>query len=264
MDLRLTGKTAVVTGGSAGIGLACARALCAEGVRVLITARDGERLARAEASLGGRAGPGGAACALAADLNRPEDVRRVVAHALERFPRIDILINSAGVARAGAFAALEDGDFQAAWNLKLLGAIRMVRAVVPSMIAQGDGRIVTIVGAAGRTPSSTFLPGSTANAALLNFTRGIARELAPHGIRINAISPGPTATERAERLTRQTAHARGLRLEEVRAETTGRIPLGRLVTPEEVADLAIFLVSDRAASITGAEVLIDGGGTPGV
>lgn len=263
MDLQLTGKTAVVTGGSAGIGLACARALCAEGVRVLIVARHRARLARAEASLAAVAPPGEVA-SVSADLGRAAGVGQVVETARERWGRIDILVNSAGAARAGSFLAGADRDFQAAWNLKVLGTIRMVRAVCPLMIAQGGGRIVTIVGAAGRTPTATFLAGSTANAALLNFTRGLARDLAVHQVRINAISPGPTATERAVRLARQTAAARNLSLEEVRAETVNRIPLGRLVAPEEVADLALFLVSDRSASITGAEFLIDGGTTPGV
>ena len=132
------------------------------------------------------------------------------------------------------------------------------------MKQQKDGRIVNIVGAAAKTPSATFLTGSTANAALVNFTRGISKELAPLQIRINAISPAPTETERARRLAEQTAEARGVSLEKVMEESTKSIPIGRMIKPEEIATLAAFLVSDLAASITGAEILIDGGLTPGV
>ena len=132
------------------------------------------------------------------------------------------------------------------------------------MTQQKDGRIINIVGAAAKTPSATFLTGSTANAALVNFTRGISKELAAQHIRINAISPAPTETERAKRLAEQTAQARGVSVDEVMAESTTSIPIGRMIKPDEIAALAAFLVSDRAASITGAEILIDGGLTPGV
>ncbi len=139
----------------------------------------------------------------------------------------------------------------------------MVRALVPSMAARRDGRIVNIIGGAARSPSPSFLPGGTANAALLNFTRGIAAELARQGIRINAISPGSTATERAERLAAQTAAARGVSVDEERAERAKEMPIGRLVAPEEIAAMAVFLVSDLAGAIAGAEVVIDGGRSAG-
>jgi 3-oxoacyl-[acyl-carrier protein] reductase/bacilysin biosynthesis oxidoreductase BacG len=132
------------------------------------------------------------------------------------------------------------------------------------MIDQRDGRIVNIVGAAARTPESTFLAGSTANAALLNFTRGVSKMLAPHNIRINAISPGFTATERAERLVAQHAAATGTTVEEAKMRMAKAIPLGHLVAPEEIAAATLLIVSDRVPSMTGAEILVDGGQTPGV
>ena len=136
------------------------------------------------------------------------------------FGQLDILINSAGSAMGGSFVDLPDQAFLDAWTLKLLGYIRMTRAVVPAMIARRDGRIVNIVGGAGRTPSAGFLPGSTANAALLNFTRGLAKDLSAHNVRINAISPGLTATERAERWPPPTPSA-ARRLDDVLAERSG-------------------------------------------
>ncbi len=266
MDLGLSGKTAIVTGGSAGIGLACAKALSREGVHTAIAARDQRRLEQAVREIGSVSiNPGDAeVVAISADLTQAEDITKVVQTAYERFGRIDILINNAGSARAGAFSDLEDEAFLDAWSLKLLGYIRMVRAVLPYMSEQKGGRIVNIIGGAARTPSPTFLPGSTANAALLNFTKGISKELIRHNIRINAISPGSTATERAKRLNKQIAEAKGLGEQEAWRQSIGGIPLGRRVEPDEIAAMAVFLVSDRAASIVGAEIIIDGGSTPGV
>ena len=264
MDLNLGGKIAIVTGGSAGIGLACAKTLFAEGANVVIAARKGvveaADLIQQVPSVEEKARVIPVNC----DLSKANQANELVKKAIDSFSKIDILVNCAGAARAGAFLELTAQDFLDAWNLKLLGYIRMVKAVVPHMIKQKDGRIINIVGAAARTPSATFLTGSTANAALINFTRGISKELAPHNIRINAISPTLTETERAKRLTEQTAQARNISIEEVMAESTQSIPIGRLIKPSEIAALAAFLLSDLAASITGAEILIDGGQTPGI
>lgn len=261
MDLGLTGKVALITGGSAGIGLACARVLHAEGAHVALVARDEGRLrAVAGALSSGDAG----VLTIPGDMAMPETAPRAVRAVLDRFGRVDILINNAGSARAGAFLDLEDAAYLNAWQLKLLGYIRMVRAVAPTMIAQRDGRIVNIIGGAGRTPSPTFLAGSTANAALINFTRGVSKQLAQHGIRVVAISPGSTATERAQRLAEQQAAASGRSVEEVRAATLRAIPLGRQVAPEEVAAMAAFAASERVPSLTGCEIILDGGQTPGI
>lgn len=264
LELNLSGKTAIVTGGSAGIGFAIAEALYREGVSVAIVARNAERLEQAAKTIRELPNQGNKVLAISADLSQGDGVDTVVSKTLAEFGQIDILINNAGSARAGAFLELDDQTFVDAWNLKLLGYIRLVKAVVPNQIQRRDGRIVNIIGGAGRTPRPSFLPGGTTNAALLNFTRGIAKELAQHNIRINAISPGATATERAERLAEQNAQIRGVTVAEIKAETVKSIPLGEVVQPEEIANLALFLVSDLAASITGAEILVDGGTTPGV
>jgi NAD(P)-dependent dehydrogenase (short-subunit alcohol dehydrogenase family) len=264
LDLKLSGKTAIVTGGSAGIGLATAKALYSEGVNVAIAARNQERLDKAVADIQSLHTPGAKVFAISADLTQAESIDQIVSTTLAQFGQIDILINNAGSARAGSFLELGDDAFLDAWNLKLLGYIRLVRAVLPHQKSRHDGRIVNIIGGAGRTPRPNFLPGGTTNAALLNFTRGISKELAQYNIRINAISPGLTGTERAEHLAEQNAQSRGVSVEEIKAESLKAIPLGKIVKPEEIASLALFLVSDLASSITGAEILVDGGSTPGV
>ncbi|QIR35975.1 SDR family oxidoreductase [Tolypothrix sp. PCC 7910] len=264
LELKLAGKTAIVTGGSAGIGLAIAKALYSEGVNVVIAARNPERLENAVSAIQSLPTPGAKVISISADLTQAESVDQVVSTTLAQFGQIDILVNNAGSARAGSFLDLSDDVFLDAWNLKLLGYIRLVKAVVPHQKSRGDGRIVNIIGGAGRTPRPSFLPGGTTNAALLNFTKGISKELAEYNIRINAISPGATATERAERLAEQNAQARGITVEQAKAETLQTIPLKRIAQPEEIASLTLFLVSDLAASITGAEIIVDGGSTPGV
>ncbi|EFM11097.1 short-chain dehydrogenase/reductase SDR [Paenibacillus curdlanolyticus YK9] len=267
MGFNLEGKTAIVTGGSAGIGLAIAKKLHAEGVHVLIAARDEERLRLAKEAItnaGARGSEAAQVIAIQADLSEADNAKRIIDAALDAFGRVDILINNAGSAKSGAFLELTDKDFTDTWNLKLLGYIRTIRAVLPQLIKQGDGRIVNIIGTASRTPSPTFLPGGTTNAALLNFSKGIARELAPQGIRLNVISPGLTETGRAEELAVQQASAKGISLEDYKAQFRAAIPIGRAVYPDEVADLALFLVSDQSASISGAEVVIDGGHQPGL
>jgi NAD(P)-dependent dehydrogenase (short-subunit alcohol dehydrogenase family) len=266
VDLKLAGKTAIITGGSAGIGRACAMALYEEGVSAVIVGRDVERLAAARQAIEALPTRGAAAkvATVSADMSKADDVDRLVIEALGHLGHIDIVVNNAGASRAGNFLNLDDEAYLETWSLKLLGYIRLVRAVVPHMIERHDGRIVNIVGAAGRTPGPTFLPGSTTNAALLNFTRGIAKELAQYNIRINAISPGLTATERAERLAQQNALSAGISVEEAKARAVAAIPIGHAADPAEIAAMTVLLVSDRASSITGAEVIIDGGQTPGM
>lgn len=262
MDLGLNGKAALVTGGSAGIGLACARVLLAEGADVAIVARDPGRLGVAAAALE-RAAPDRRVVAVPADLSTAQGVIDAALAAQDALGRVDILVNNAGSAMGGRFAELGDEAYLEAWNLKLLGYIRMTRAIAPGMIERRDGRIVNVVGGAARTPSPGFLPGSTANAAIVNFTRGLSKELARHGVRIVAVSPGNTATERQEKLLEQRKKP-GQSLDEARSAAAAAIPIGRMVLPEEIAAAVAFLVSDRAAAITGTELQVDGGAAPGV
>ena len=178
--LGTSGKTAIVTGASAGIGFASAKALYEEGVSLVMVGRDQERLMQAEAAIraGGISGEEARITLVSGDMHQPETARRAVGAAIEQHGRVDILINNAGNAEFGSFFELSDEAFLEAWQVKLLGYMRMAREAATYMISQRDGRIVNIVGIAGRTPTPGYLPGSTSNAALLNFTKGISSELA--------------------------------------------------------------------------------------
>lgn len=262
MDLGLRDKTALITGGSKGIGRAVARALAAEGARVMICARDAENLARTAREI--EAGTGRRVETFAADLGEREGVAGAAVEAVRRLGRLDILVNNAGAIKAGDFLTTPDEAWLDGWRLKLLGYIRMAREVFPHMQRQGGGRIVNVVGAAARNPAATYMMGGAANAALINFTKALADLGASSNILVTAVSPGPVKTERWEALTRQQAAAAGKDVETFEKERAPGFPLGRIALPEEVADLVCFLASERASFLTGIAITVDGGITRGV
>jgi 3-oxoacyl-[acyl-carrier protein] reductase len=262
MDLELKGKVALVTGASKGIGKAIALGLAAEGARVAIVARDAGALDKVAAECRDRSRTD--AVAVAADLSQLDEVERVVREVKDRAGRVDILVNNAGAIRGGAFLQIPDAQWTDDWNLKLLGYIRMARAVFPLMQAQGGGRICNVVGAAGRNPTATYLTGGAANAALINFTKGLADLGAPSRILVTAVSPAATKTERWDSLMAQQAAASGRSVQELQAEAESPYKLGRIATPGDIADVVCFLVSARASFVTGICVTVDGGATRGV
>ncbi|MGH7388407.1 MAG: SDR family oxidoreductase [Candidatus Rokuibacteriota bacterium] len=262
MDLELKGKTALVTGASRGIGRAIALGLAREGARVALCARSADTLAAAAADIRKRVGAD--AVTIAADLSAPEGVRRAVDGALRGLGAIDVLVNNAGAIRGGDFLKIPDEQWTEDWSLKLLGYVRMCRAVLPLMQAQGGGRICNVVGAAARNPSPGYLVGGAANAALVNFTKGLADLGAKSSILVSAVSPAATRTERWDSLMAERAAASGRTVEQQRAEQEGAYPLGRIATPEDIADLVCFLVSARASFITGICITVDGGSSRGV
>lgn len=262
MDLGLRDKRALVTGASRGIGRAVAQALASEGARVAICARNPGALDEAARDIGKRTGI--EVTPIAADLSQLDEVTRAAETAAARLGRIDIVVNNAGAIRSGDFLKTPDEQWLTDWNLKLLGYIRMSRAVFPRMQAQGGGRICNVVGAAARNPTATYLAGGAANAALVNFTKGLAELGAPAKILVTAVSPAATRTERWESLITQQAAASGRAVDELRAEAQRAYPLGRIGSPEDIADLVCFLVSSRASFLTGVCITVDGGATRGV
>jgi len=262
MELGLKGKTVLVTGGSKGIGRATARAMAAEGARVMISSRTAPALEEAAGAI--RRETGQAVEIVAADLSRLDGVESAAAAAIQRLGRLDVLVNNAGAIKGGDFLAIPDEEWMTGWSLKLLGYVRMARAVLPQMRAQGGGRIVNVVGMAARNPATSYMMGGAANAALINFTKALADLGAPSNILVTAVSPGPVKTDRWDSLQRQQAAAAGKDLETFVKEQNRSFPLGRIALPEEVADLVCFLASDRASFLTGIAITVDGGMSRGV
>jgi 3-oxoacyl-[acyl-carrier protein] reductase/bacilysin biosynthesis oxidoreductase BacG len=261
MEYGLSGKNAIVTGASQGIGATIARALHREGVTITLVGQSRARLEQTARDAGSGAAP---MHIQVADLGLLTETERVVSEALRHMKHVDILINCAARAKFGGFFTMSDADFQEVWQVKGLGYIRLVRALAPHMMERGDGRIVNIIGSAARTPSSDSIAVSMVNAALVNFTRGISRELALHNVRINSISPGLTLTERQRLIHEMEAKAQNAPVDTVIKKATRAIPLGKYVSMEEIANMALMLVSDLTPGLTGEDIIIDGGMTPSI
>jgi NAD(P)-dependent dehydrogenase (short-subunit alcohol dehydrogenase family) len=257
MDLGLSGRTAIVTGASRGIGLAITRGLVAEGVRVTAGAR------QSSAELDELAETG-AVRVVEADLAGPEGPARLVAAAGDR---IDILVNNVGSApaRPGGFGEITDEDWQESLTLNLMAAVRTTRAVLPVMVAAGKGAIVNISSVNASLPDPGVMDYSAAKAALANFSKSLSKQAGPHGIRVNTISPGPVATDLwlgDHGVAATVSRATGAKPQDVQSQAAQQTVTGRFSRPEEVADLVLILASDRTANVTGADITIDGGLIP--
>ncbi len=259
MDTGLRGKVAMVSGSSKGIGRAVAERLASEGVSLSLCARGAGLLREVATALEGKHGVACLACP--ADLNRAEDIQGWVRATLRRFGGVDILVNNAGAAQGGAFLSLPDQVWLDSWQLKLFGYIRVAREVFPHLVARGGGRIVNVIGIAGVQPLENYMVGGAANAALLNFTKALADEGAPHGILVTGVNPGGIRTERWDGILVKWGAAKGVTPEEAERQILQGVPLHRPGTPEEVANLVAFLASDLSSYITGTTIAIDGGMT---
>jgi len=256
MDLGLTDKACIVTGATRGIGRATVRMLVDEGARVLLVARDGDELARVGEDVGG-------GCEIfAADVTEAADDERIVAACAERFGTVDVLVNNAGTSSVRSLEELTDDDWQAQWELHVMGPMRLMRAAAPLMAAAGAGRIVNVCSSAGKRPSLTNPAYAVTKAAQLSLSRVFADRYAADGVLVNAVAPGavtsPLWTARGG-LADQAAQARGISHDEALAAQAAKIPLGRLAVPEEVAAVIVFLCSQRASTVTGAAWSADGG-----
>jgi NAD(P)-dependent dehydrogenase (short-subunit alcohol dehydrogenase family) len=260
MELGLEGKVAIVTGGSKGIGRATALAFLKEGASVLICARGRQGLDDTVATAGHAARE--RIDAIAADLMQAVAIKQVVARCVERFGRIDILVNNAGSARPGDFLQLTDEAWIDDWTLKFFGYVRMAREVLPHMQRQGSGVIISIIGTGGLNPTGNYMIGGAANAALNHFSKALADAAAKYGVRAVGINPGPILTERL--LKMRGALASGAADQPDDEAFRRMTPLGRIGKPEEVADLVLFLASDRGSFIHGANISIDGGASKGL
>lgn len=259
MDLQLKGKRALVTGGSRGIGLACARQLAREGCAVMLAARDSETLKAAAASIAEETGAKVLWCVV--DTAADASVKAMARAAAEQLGGGDILVNSAakvaGQSAPPKLAEITDALFWEDVNVKVMGYLRCAREVAPLMIAQGWGRIINISGLAARQTGSAI--GSIRNVGVAALTKNLADELGPHGINATCVHPGLTRTEKTGPLVNARAAAAGKTPEEIEKGMASSTLLGRLVTAEEVADLVAFLASPRSVSINGDAIACGGG-----
>ena len=260
-SVEFAGKVVVVSGASRGIGLGIATAFAAEGAQVLIAASSPERLQRAADAVAAKHGMRPEVCT--ADLRRPEGAAAVYAAAMAKFARCDVLVNSAGATRAGAFLDLSEETWQDGFALKFFGCVRLCRLFWPEL-ARAQGFVVNIIGGAARTPDPEFLIGGSVNAAMSNFSKGLSGLGKRDGVNVNAILPGMTETERVEQLFEQRSAASGVSKDELLRQAIAKEGLRRLGTPEDISALTLFLCSERARHIQGTAIAVDGGATPGV
>jgi len=259
MKLGLEGKVVFITGGSKGIGLACARVFASEGARLAIASRGQENLDRARQSL---AKDGIELATARADFSNPEEAQSAVNSTEKLLGSIDVLINCAGAANRYQIDAYSTDAWKQGLNAKFLPQVHAMDAVRPGMIRRKRGSIVNIIGMGGKSAQQVFLSGGAANAALMLVTLGWANALGRYGIRVNGINPGSTLTDRVQRGIQADAQAQGISEAEALERSQARIPLGRFARPEEVATVAAFLASDQASYLTGVLIPMDGGSTP--
>ena len=258
MDLGLRERVCVVTGSTGGIGLETARLLAAEGARVVITGRSSDGVERARRETG-------AALGVACDLAEADAPERLIAEATAELGSVEILVNNVGIAYQAAFDELSDGQWDEMWELNVMSYVRTIRSALPGMRASGGGVIVNVSSTAGKRPSTSMPNYSVTKAAVLSLSRLVADLYAADGIRCNAVTPGPTATDAwlgEGGLADQQAERSGKTREEVLEAVGQGRPLGRLAEPEEVAAVIAFLCSDRASYVTGAAWSADGGTVP--
>ena len=261
MTVDLSGKVAVITGGSRGIGRAVATALAGSGAQTVLAARSEENLKRTAGEIAASGAP--APEIVAGDLGTHEACQAVFGAVSQSAGRCDILVNCAGATRAGNFLDQPDEQWLDGFALKFFGAVRMTRLFWP-LLSESGGNVVNIIGGMARTPNPGNLVGSTVNAAFASFSKGLATHGIRDGVRVNAIHPGRTETDRNAELLQQQAEAEGKSVEEVAGEAAKKAGIRRLGQPGDIAATALFLVSPEAGHIQGATIQVDGGATKGL
>lgn len=252
MDLGLQSCKALIAGASKGLGKACAKALADEGAHVFICARSSAEVERTASEIG-------AAGWTASDLTRPDEVKRTVREAIDKLGGLDILITNAGGPPTGPFEQVPDQDWDIAYQLNLMTAVRLIREALPALKASRRGRIVSITGYGVKEPMSDLVVSDALRAGVTVMAKTIASDLAPFGITVNAIAPGPILTDRLIEVHAARARSIGITLDEQFKRFAESIPVRRLGEPKEIGDLCAYLCSSQAGYLTGQAIVVDGG-----
>jgi 3-oxoacyl-[acyl-carrier protein] reductase len=253
-------KVVVIGGGSRGIGLGIAKAFARDGAQTVLASSSAANLAAAAKAVS--AVGGAEAFLIEADLRTLAGCESVFAKVRDRFNRCDVLVNCAGATMAGSFVELPDAAWIDGFALKFLGCVRLTR-LFWTFLKAAQGHVVNIDGGAARSPTAEFLIGGAVNAAMGNFSKGLSQLGKRDGVNVNVIHPGTTETERNLQLLQQRAAAAGKSVDELRAEALAKTGVRRIGTPEDIAELALFLCSERARHIQGTAIAVDGGATVG-
>lgn len=263
MDLQLQDRHVLITGGSKGIGLACALGFLREGARVSLVSRDLQNLAQGRKTLVEAFAEAEAKVSVhAADLKDPAGALAALDAAEQAFGPVDVLVNSAGAARRTPPDELDAAAWHDAMDAKYFTYIHMIDPVVKRVGQRGSGAIVNVIGQGGKVASPVHMAGGAANAALMLVSAGMAAAYAAKGVRVNAVNPGLTLTERLQEGLKADAKLQGIGSDEALQRAKARLPLGRIAAPEEIANAVVFLASPKASYITGAIVAMDGAVTP--
>ncbi len=257
MDLGLKGRAVIVAAASKGIGRACARGLAAEGARVAICARAADELLKTADAI--RRETGAEVLAVPADVRKAEEVRGLVARTGEAFGGVDVLVTNAGGPPPGPFDQMTDAEWQAAFELNLLSTVRLIREVLPHMRQRRWGRIINIQSTSIKQPIDGLLLSNAIRPGVAGLTRSLVNEVSRDGITVNTVCPGRILTDRSRSFLEHRAKAAGLPFEEFVRQDMASIPVGRIGQPEEVANMVVFLASERASYVTGVTVQVDGG-----
>ncbi len=259
MDLKLQGKHVLITGGSKGIGLACAQAFLAEGAKVSINSRDAANLKNAAATL---AAPAGQLVCHQGDLCQADQALAVLDAAEKQFGPVDILVTSAGAAKRTPPDDLTPAAWRDAMDAKYFSYINIIDPTIRRMGARKQGNIVNVIGAGGKVASPIHLPGGAANAALMLATAGLANAYGGKGVRVNAVNPGATLTDRLVEGFAAEQRLAGISADDAMKRASSKTALGRLAKPEEIANMVLFLASEQASYVSGVIIGMDGVGVP--
>ena len=265
MDLKLTDKHVLVTGGSKGIGLACAKEFLKEGAKVTLVSRDLATLDSAQRALSiEMPASKGRVAVYSADLRDAQSAATALEKAEARFGDVDVLVNSAGAAKRTPAPELTPQAWRDALDAKFFTYINMIDPVVKRMAKRKRGVIVNVIGSGGKTASAVHLAGGSANAALMLATAGLASAYGRDGVRVVGVNPGPTLTERLQQGLEATSRLEGIDVSTALEQATAKMALGRLATPEEIAQAVVFLASEQASYISGVNITMDGVAVPSV